>query len=480
MGKLGCMRLACVSAAALLSGLAVSDQANAGAFGIREQSAYFGGMAYAGSAAGGDISSMYWNSAATAELNGFNTSSSYTGIFGSADLHGASGALVNGSNLPAACPPGLSSCYIHINGGAPTSEDVGTNAFVPSSFATYQINDRLYAGLGVNAPDGLLTKGQTWAGSPIADTSQVFSIDINPTLAYKLTPQVTVGVGLQVEYFRIRLTHAETDGTFNGVLPPSLGGGDDIERVVVDGYRSYQADDWGIGATAGILWRPRDGTTIGLGYRSAVGLDVKGVYRQAANSLGDPTIDAEASGSLTLPDEITLSARQNVTQRLALLGTVEWQNWSRIQNIVAVGSGCGAGGQCETLNLNYRDGWLFSVGAEYAYSPALTLRTGIGYETSPMQDDTRDILLPDFEPGAPRCRRNLQMVRPSLLQSRIQSSVFRRRFVLHGRCCSEQRHDPLQRLHAVRRNPAEGQFKRVRRYRVVRHELQSERFARAA
>jgi len=47
------------------------------------------------------------------------------------------------------------------------------------------------------------------------------------------------------------------------------------------------------------------------------------------------------------------------------------------------------------LNLNYRDGWFYSIGAEYAYSPWLKLRTGLAFETSPIKDSTRDILLPD-------------------------------------------------------------------------------------
>jgi long-chain fatty acid transport protein len=392
MGKFGYIRLAGVSAAALLSGLAISQEANAGAFGIREQSAYFGGMAYAGSAAGGDISSMFWNSAATAELPGFNTSSNYAGIFGTADMHAASGSLVNGQNLPAACPPGpATSCFVHINALTPTSDDVGTDALVASTFATYQLSERLYAGVGITAPDGLVTKGANWAGSPIAVTSKVFSIDVNPTLAYKLTPQITVGVGLQVEYFKIRLTHHETDGTFNAVVP---GVGVVSTPVAINGARSYKADGWGLGASAGVLWRPREGTTLGLGYRSAIGVDVSGKYNRGA-SISATALSTDATGSLTLPDEVTLSIRQNVSPRMALLGTVEWQNWSQIQNIVAAGSGCGASNKCETLNLNYRDGWLFSAGAEYLYSPTLTLRTGFGYETSPMQDQTRDILLPD-------------------------------------------------------------------------------------
>ena len=60
------------------------------------------------------------------------------------------------------------------------------------------------------------------------------------------------------------------------------------------------------------------------------------------------------------------------------------------------GAGCGPpSGVCEVLNLNYRDGWLFALGAEYAYSPLLTLRGGVGYEISRIEDSTRDILVPD-------------------------------------------------------------------------------------
>src|SRR5262249_3453549 len=66
------------------------------------------------------------------------------------------------------------------------------------------------------------------------------------------------------------------------------------------------------------------------------------------------------------------------------------------QNVTAASLGC-AGGFCEVLNLNYRDGWFYTVGAEYAYNPWLTLRTGIGYETSPIKDSTRDILVPDSD-----------------------------------------------------------------------------------
>src|SRR5262249_1233403 len=147
-------------------------------------------------------------------------------------------------------------------------------------------------------------------------------------------------------------------------------------------------------ATAGVLWQPSRAASVGLGYRWAVGVDVNGPFTATPGLLTGPPVATNATGKLVLPDEVTLSARYYLTPPLALLGTIEWQNWSRLQNVAAVGAGCIAG-TCETLNLNYRDGWFYSVGVEYAYNPFLLLRMGIAYELSPIRDSNRDILVPD-------------------------------------------------------------------------------------
>jgi len=61
-----------VAGAALCAGLVLSTSAHAGAFAVREQSSYYQGMSFAGAAAGDDISSMFWNSAAAAAAPGIN------------------------------------------------------------------------------------------------------------------------------------------------------------------------------------------------------------------------------------------------------------------------------------------------------------------------------------------------------------------------------------------------------------------------
>src|SRR6516164_11763616 len=77
--------------------------ASAGSFGVREQSAYFLGSSFAGSAAGGDISSMFWNSAATAARAGCNASADFTTAFGQIKETAGGGSFVTG--VPALVPP---------------------------------------------------------------------------------------------------------------------------------------------------------------------------------------------------------------------------------------------------------------------------------------------------------------------------------------------------------------------------------------
>ena len=56
-------------------------QANAGAFAIREQSVYGQGTSFAGVAAGGSLSSMFWNPATMTQFKGIVNESGFSTIF---------------------------------------------------------------------------------------------------------------------------------------------------------------------------------------------------------------------------------------------------------------------------------------------------------------------------------------------------------------------------------------------------------------
>src|SRR5581483_7574834 len=93
-----------------------------------------------------------------------------------------------------------------------------------------------------------------------------------------------------------------------------------------------------------------------------------------------------------------LGIRHRFDPQWTVMGTVEWSNWSRIgTSVVTTSSGATATVATVPVQLpfQYRNGWFFSAGAEYAWTPQTTLRAGIGYEKSPITDQVRIPLLPD-------------------------------------------------------------------------------------
>lgn len=348
----------------LKAGVAVSaivlsaNSASAGGFAPHEQSAYFMGSAFAGSAAGGALSSMFWNPAALGQFDGINSDSSYSLILPDTEI----------------TVPGL--------GAFGKSGDIGDTAILPASYFSYQLNDKVVLGMGVNAPFGLTTDGKfSWAGSQLARESKITTYNFTPTVSYRVAPGILVGAGLQVEYINAQLRQAT--GAPNG--PTSAIKGDDV----------------GFGFTAGILISPMDGTSIGLGYRSKVEHDLEGSFHVSGFGLKN-----SISADIELPEIVTLSLRQDLAPAWTLLGTVEWTNWSRVPQLLvncdAAGPpACPAAGAPMTngiLPLGWDDGWFFSAGLEHAYNEQLTLRAGAAYEISPIDtDEGRTVRVPDAD-----------------------------------------------------------------------------------
>jgi long-chain fatty acid transport protein len=344
--------LACSGIAALI---AATADANAGGLAVREQSAWGQGSSFAGVAAGGSLSAMFWNPATMTQMPGIQSESVLTGI------------------LPyAANTPGAASTLFGLGGTGNTAD----SALVPAGYFSYQLNPNLWLGMSVNSPFGLSVNfPDRWAGRDYAaGSSSLKTYNATPSLAYRINDMISVGVGVQIQYAKADLSRGPTP--FN----PNVG------FIPLDA--ELAGHGWGYGFTAGVTLTPTPTTTIGLGYRSAINQKIDGTL-VVSPPLASTT---DVSTTLNLPDIVSLGIRQRVNPQLTLLGTVEWTNWSRIgtSNVVTTG-----GVTVTTLPFQYQDGWFFSAGAEYQWTDQLMVRGGVGYEISPITDQVRTPLLPD-------------------------------------------------------------------------------------
>jgi long-chain fatty acid transport protein len=353
---------AALSLSTAFAALMWGQSAQAGGFAIREQSAMGQGSSFAGVAAGGGPSSMFWNPATMTQVQGRTSEMDATVILPTASQTGSSAIVV----------PALGS--FGFTSGVGNS---GSPALVPASYTTWQLSDRFWAGISTNAPFGLGVnfENQNWAGAAYGQTTTLQTYNVSPSIAYKLTDWLSLGLGVQIQYGVANLAN------FDGVL-----GAGNSRTLTING------SGWAYGWTAGVTFTPTPTTKIGVGYRSQLDQEIEG-------SLFGGGTPGAVKTTLKLPDMISVGLRQGLAAGWTLLGTFEWTNWSRIGTSTLVQANGAAAtstsGAAITLPFQYSDGYFYSAGLEYAFTPSWTLRAGFGYEQSPITDLVRTPRLPD-------------------------------------------------------------------------------------
>ena len=90
-----------------------------------------------------------------------------------------------------------------------------------------------------------------------------------------------------------------------------------------------------------------------------------------------------------MPDIVTLGVRQRIGDRFRVMAGAEWSNWSRFGTVEVKGGPAPIG-----LPFEYDDGWYFSLGGEFDVTERATVRAGVGYQLSPIDDNVRTFRLP--------------------------------------------------------------------------------------
>src|SRR3989442_308075 len=182
----------------------VSFARNVGAAGfqVNEQSARGLGSAFAGEAAAAeDASTIFFNPAGMPRLSGTQFVSAGFAIKQSATYDNG------GSRLNSA-----------VGGGTVSGSNDGNGtpmALLQTLFISHELlSDRAWIGLGASTPYGLKTSWTPgWVGRYHAIDSELITVNVNPSLALKLTRWLSIGGGADIDYARARLTNALDLGT---------------------------------------------------------------------------------------------------------------------------------------------------------------------------------------------------------------------------------------------------------------------------
>jgi len=263
----------------------------------------------------------------------------------------------------------------------------GGNAggFVPSGgvFYVHSLSQDLklgfsagsYLGLGVEYDDD-------WAGRYYIQEEDFTTAFANGSVGYRINDWLSVGGGVSIVYGELE---------YKAAVNNLLDGGP-------DGRFKYKDTDTDVGVNAGLLIEPRKGTRVGLTYISKVDFDFKdnNSIRGAGPLLNEALKLSGAAGGTTkikwtLPHQVMLGGYHELSDTLAIMGNLGWQNWSEFGQVgVSLDSSTS---RSTTVNADFEDTWHMALGARYRVNPLWSVSAGVAYDSSPVSNSDRSIAL---------------------------------------------------------------------------------------
>lgn len=348
-------------------------------FALNEQSVTGLGRAFAGSSvAAEDASTIFFNPAGLTYLE----HSEFVGALYFIDLQ--SDFKDSASKLP----PILGNAPLTGGDGG----NAGKNIYVPNLYYAHRLNSKTVAGIGVNVPFGLVTEyDDDWQGRYHAIKSDLKTININPSLAFKASEKLSLGFGVSLQYIDLELTQAVDFGAV--CAKAGAPGAACATPQGFDGKAKLTADDWSWGYNLGLIYQASEYTRLGLSYRSKVTHHLTGEGKwtipnnatvQAIAAASGSFNNENISGDVDLPESASLAIFHQINNKWAIMAEATWTRWNRFQDLT-INSAANS-----RLNSSKEEKWKnsmrYGLGLSYQYNDKWTFRGGVAYDETPIPD----------------------------------------------------------------------------------------------
>jgi len=274
------------------------------------------------------------------------------------------------------------------------SGDIIRQTEIPNFDFVYPIGDGLTLNVATSATSGTATNyHKDWSGRYFGIDTSIAVIEILPSVSYRLTDTVAVGVGVMFDYAKMKALQKIPAGAY---FDPSNPYGHDAK------IRS-EGDDYAVGFSAGVVWMPFEGTKLGLAYRSSMEytLDLDCKIYQIPEPLGTAlgtgsSYKDHAKMKLKMPQNVNFGIQQAITEKLTLMLDIAWTDWSVMKEMTTKFEKGTLTGKTSTSVMNWHDSWRFSLGGEYKLTDKWTLRLGGTFDERAVTKHTNKVCeLPD-------------------------------------------------------------------------------------
>jgi long-chain fatty acid transport protein len=270
---------------------------------------------------------------------------------------------------------------------------------LPNAFGYLPLFDgKVIAGIGLTAPYGLSSEWEK--DGSFADPfglryqapwfTEMKTINANPTLAFKLSRKVSLGVGLDVMWSQL---------TFKQFYPWMIFPGS--TGLEPDGNLKAKGDGFGVGGNIGLTWQIADRHRLSVTYRSPISIDYDGDFTidnitPTAAFLG-ATSHSDFSTKVKFPTIVALGYGVQVTDNLRLEVDGEWLEFSNFDTLdLGVGNNAFLF-PSTSIAENWKNTFTVGFGGDWQFAPDWVFRFGYQFYQSPVPDETLSTTIPDAD-----------------------------------------------------------------------------------
>lgn len=265
----------------------------------------------------------------------------------------------------------------HYSNGDPDALDntgIEDNYIVPAGYFAFPLNDKWSFGFATFSNYNVRNNYDTdYPAGVLAGKRTLFTYEINPNIAVKLTDSLYLGAGVSAIYGNYKLT------TNYGAQTPN-----NPSQI----YQDYSGSGIGFRYDIGMLYQLNQHHQFGLSYRSASDIETEGEFTTLADN-NDLVFQDTVTLDMAVPSELTLSAVHQLDQRLSVQYSLAWHGWESLDNIAVSHPDCPANpgfnlpqGQCLIESVNAEDSWKIAFAVSYKLNDVLLLHSGASTEKS--------------------------------------------------------------------------------------------------
>jgi len=259
---------------------------------------------------------------------------------------------------------------------------------IPGAFITSDFGrENIAAGIGITVPNGMSTNWSETGFARYVDTfSSLTVIDVNPSLAYQINDNLSVGGGISYYYSTATLENMVDYGRLVG-LPGALDGKSKLEA---------NGDSWGY--NLGVLYKLTEQHSFAATFKSPYKIEYKGNSKltniPAFMGLGS-SFESLLRTSIKFPAIVVLGYAYRPIDRLKLEFDLDWTNWDTLDSVTV--HFYSESLQEVTYMYQYENTFAYKFGLEYLATECLKLRAGYIYNENAVPERNWRPSLPDTD-----------------------------------------------------------------------------------